>query len=340
MHHWLPLRSKFLHLCLIGVGLLFSLSAFTRAQTDPIPLLIGFYGDSPEGMELAIAEINGEGGFKGADGKLYQLEGRVSKNPADLVDAVAVLAEPDVPYTGSPIAWPMPVFLLSPDAGLGLQNVQATVFRGMTDQRYQNDLLADYLVNEMQVTQVAVIGDTTFIDSLQNTTLSTIQHFRKDTLTQEQLNQIPQAIFYAGEDGATFLEILRAADWRGIVVATQAENLTPPDGIRLISVSSWLPALDDKLSRAFKIAYREAYDEEPDALAVAAYDLTWAVRLLITRVGPNVETLRLSIPQTEVMLATQGQIQPYGGRDLLRTVVIYEILPDSSVQVLARFDNA
>ncbi|MBZ0310468.1 MAG: hypothetical protein K8I82_30685 [Anaerolineae bacterium] len=322
-----------------GIGLLFLLSAFTRFQSDPIPLLIGFYGDSPEGMELAIDEINQEGGFKGADGKLYQLEGRVSNNPTDLVDAVAVLAEPDIQYTGTPVVWPMPVFLLSQEAGLGLQNVQATVFRGITDQRYQYDLLAAYLVNELEVSQIAVIGEASFIDSLQRTASPTIQHFRKDTLTQEQLNQIPQAIFYAGEDGTAFLEMLRSADWHGMVIMTALDGLIPYDGVRLIGVSSWLPALDDKLSRAFKIAYQDTYDEAPDALAVAAYDLTWAVRLLITRVGSDVETLRVSMPQTEVMLATQGQIQAYGGRDLLRTAVIYEVLPDGSIEVLTRFDN-
>lgn len=312
-----------------------------HAQTDPISLIIGFYGDSSHGMELAIAEINKEGGFKGADGKTYRFEGRVSKNPAELVDAVAVLAQPDVDYSGEPVAWQMPVFLLSPEAGLGLHNIQATVFRGMTDQMIQNDVLADVLVNSLDVTQITVIGSDTFLDSLARVVPAPpmIQHFRKETLTQEQFNQVPLAIFYDGMDAAAFLDQIKAADWRGILALKHAENLTPPEGVRLISCTSWLPALDDALSRKFTIAYRVAYDEEPTALDVAAYDLTWAVRLLVTRTGIDARRLVAALPQTAVMLTTQGQIQPYGGRELIRTVTVYEVLPDGDFQVLSRRDN-
>lgn len=317
--------------------LLFSPALF---QNEPIPLVIGFYGDSESsgamGMRLAVTEINREGEFTGADGKTYRFELRITENPAELTDAVAVLALPDMAYTGEFIAWHMPVFLLSPDAGLGLQNIQATVFRGMTDRSYQNDVLANYLVNELDVTTITVIGRDTFIPSLERVrpTPPVIQHLRKDTLSQEQFNAIPQAIFYAG-DSPDFLERLIAADWRGILIYdVLPDNLTPPEGIHLIDRASWLPALDDRLSQDFREAYVEAYEVEPDAVAVAAYDLTWAIRLLITRVGT--QSLVEALPQTTPIFTTQGTMRPadYGGRELIRSVVIYEILPDGNFLIL------
>ncbi len=312
-----------------------------HAQSDTTPLIIGYYGlpDTPavQAMQLAVEEINAEGGFEGADGGKYTFELRVTQNPNDLVEAVSVLASPELRFPGRTVAWQMPVFLLSPTEGLALQNIQATVFRGMTDQQVQNDALAEYLVNELAVTEITVIGSDIFIESLNRTASPPqIQHYRKDALTPEQLRQIPQAIYYAGTDSAPFIQMLIAADWRGILINDQP--IDPIEGIRSVNVASWLPTLTDDLSRAFTSAYSTTYRAEPDAFAVAAYDLTWAVRLLITRIGADAELLRDSLRLTDTILTTQGEMRPseFGGRDMFRSVVVYELQADGIRQVLSR----
>lgn len=332
-----------MHRLYLLIPLIILISSPLHAQDEPTPLIIGFYGaqDSPgaNGMRLAVAEINQAGGFEGPDGITYIFQARTTSTPSALTDAVAILAEPDMIHRGLPTAWQMPVFLLSPDAGLALQNIQATVFRGITDQHYQNDALADYLVNELEVTEITVIGSEAFanIQSRVTPTPPQIQYLRKDTLTADHFNAIPQAIYYAGKSGATFVEALKAADWRGILVYRHPDPIAPIEGVRLINVTSWLPTLKDELSQTFTATYTAAYDETPDAAAVAAYDLTWAMRLLITRVGADPHTLVEAIPHANTIFTTQGEMRPsdYGGRELIRTVTIYEILPDGSITVLS-----
>jgi hypothetical protein len=163
------------------------------------------------------------------------------------------------------------------------------------------------------------------------------------------LDANPQAIFFNGDavSGLTLAEALSGNGWSGYFIPAdlrsliQLENFDPPPGIRIIGVLPWTSLLQDDLSRAFSESFRLSYEQSPDAAAVAAYDLTWAVRLLIGRIGADPLGLVSGLPITEVIRTTQGSLNPaaYGGFELYRNAIVFTQISATEREILARYDN-
>jgi len=334
------------------VILILALLLLVAAQPEPTPqaLKLGFYGDPQSlaalGARLAVGQIESEP-FSAPDGNRYIFTLVASQDPAALRDAVAVLALPEDENAvfSAPPVWEMPVILLDTDAPLALRGAEALVFRGMSNRAALDDMLADYLVRQMGVSRAMVVGaDEKMLDyAARITVLGGVQvQIMPETLLtaadfQELLAFEPQLLLYGGDAASaqTLLQELGEQDWRGFFL--YPETLERVAGVRVVGVDAWNNRATDDLSRAFINSYIAAYDREPDASALAAYDLTWALRLLITRNGAEPLALAAFLPNTPLIRTTQGTLNPalYGGAELYRSALIFE----RGGAVLARYDG-
>ncbi|MFP4324237.1 MAG: CARDB domain-containing protein, partial [Anaerolineales bacterium] len=364
---------------LIAACVLLALTIITgvaalQTPGEPTPLQIGFYGpaDSPaaQGMQVAVNEINEVGPFTGADGGQYVLQAVVSEDFTDLADAIAVLTIPEAAPLEDTTAYNGPVYLLANSGPLAFENLDATLLRGISTRAYQLRMLANFAVLNNQadpLERVALIGEAeeygesfaAFQEALRSSAPDrelAIQSIGVVLPSLDELDTLyeanPQLIVYQGtlQDAGALLEVLAASEWSGTFFyprayeAAQAGALTPtnfPDApIQVAGVTPWANSSQDALSQAFLRRYVADTGDAPTARAVSAYDLTWATRLMVTRVGPQPMTLAVSWPTTNPISTTQGTIDPvsYGGSELFRTAAIYALTPQGGMTILSRYD--
>jgi len=239
--------------------------------------------------------------------------------------------------------------------------VDGAIFRAMTDDNQLFAAMAEFATQFNEAASFVLIGDPstygadlaefeTFIQ--QNDAAATVQIIENGSPTAEEITQIansaPQVITYRGEltGFQDLLNNLANNGWTGVVVydrafeAAQTGIVTFHAGIQIVGVEPWVNSLDDPLSMAFKDSYVDRTGQAPDAVAVSAYDVTWALRLLVERHGADAATLTRLLATTDVIRTTQGVIDPaaYGGTDLFRSAVIYELLPLGGTRMLGRYD--
>ncbi len=344
-----------------------ALASGTGAAQEPIPLLVGFYGPPNHpaalGMQVAIQEINSFGPFTGGDGQLYRFVPLVSNDAADLLEATIVLTVAGVTAPETPLTLTMPVFMVSEEAPLELENIQATIFRAMTPVEQQYLMLANFLTQFNATERLTLVGDEavygpeleTFNQALlqQDTTgAMLIQRINAANPTAEQVQEIlqtnPQVVVFRGEaeNANTLLFNLAAGNWTGVFVfsnafeARQNGILGVVDNIQVVGFDPWVNSITDRLSTAFTASYLRRTGLAPVAESVSGYDTTWAMRLMVERVGADPTALAGALPTTEVISTTQGQINiaAYGNNELFRSVVIYDLLPLGGTEVLARYD--
>ncbi len=357
----------FLVVLLIGSIVLVSSVGASPARQEPIPLLVGFYGPATHpaalGMQVAIQEINGLGPFTGADGQQYRFVSLVSEDAADLLDATLIVAVPGVAAPETPLTLSMPVFLVSEDAPLELSNIQATIFRAMTPVEQQYLMLANFLTQFNATERLTIVGD----ESLYGPELEVfnqallqedptgaliVQRINSGNPTAEQVQEIlqvnPQVVMFRGESESAnaLLFNLAAGNWTGVFVfanafeARQSGILGVVSNIQVVGFDPWVNSISDRLSVGFTTSYLRRTGLAPTAESVSAYDTTWAVKLMIERVGADPATLVGALPTTQVISTTQGQINvaAYGNNELFRSVVVYNLLPLGGTESLARYD--
>ncbi len=358
----------------IVLASLLALSGIASLQesSPATPLTIGFYGptDHPGalGMQVAVQEIAARGPFTGADGGSYTLRAVISDDINDLTDAIALLTIPDAPALEEATTFPGPVYLLSNGGDLALENLDAPIFRGLSADSYLLRMLANFVILQREgLTRVALIGDAdiygesfeSFQEDLREADPDrelTFQNISAALPTLDELDTLyaaePQLIVYRGtpQDAGDLLDVLRESTWSGTFFysrayeAAQAGVLTPtnfPDTpIQVAGVTSWANSSQDELSQVFLANYIAQTGRVPDARSVSAYDLTWATRLMVTRVGPRPGTLAVSLPTANPLTTTQGRIDPaaYGGDELFRTAALYGLTPQGGMQILTRYD--
>ncbi len=334
----------------IVLVLLFCLLPAVAAQTTPPETLqIGFYG-APESraaraMQMALTQIEAEGAFTGADGRAYRFEGVYSDDPAALTEALAVLAMPDAPPAEG-ITWEMPVFLLDSDAPLILPGIEAEVYRGQSSAEHRRAMLVRFMTAAGGVQRAYVIGDDptaqAFAAEFLAQDLVQVRQRPDGILTAEAFDALmtfnPQAIIYRGDvtSAQGLLDTLGGRGWSGYVWYEDALTNIPPR-MSVLRAEAWSPLAEDALSAGFVADYRAFVGSAPDARAVAAYDLTWALRLLVTRAGATPLELRLTVPVTAPINTVQGTFNPaaYGVGEVYRTAHIL----DQTDTVLARYDG-
>lgn len=361
------LISAFLLVFLSSLILVTSVGASPRKQTTPTPLLVGFYGASTSpaalGMQVAIQEINELGPITGSDGQQYSFVPLVTLNPTELASATFVLTVPNDAAPETALTFNMPVFMVSEDAPLTLPNIQAAVFRAMTPQLQQDLALASF-ISVANTERITLIGDETTVGAqietfnqvlLQGDTTGTLLVQRMnaavpdDTQMQEILSVNPQVVVYFGapENVNGVLAALSVGQWQGVFVyedafeARRAGLLGEVPNVQIIGVDSWVNSATDRLSAAFTSSFLLRTGFAPLADSVSAYDTTWAMKLMIERVGVDPQVLVGALPTTDVITTTQGRINvaAYGNNELFRSAIIYNLLPLGGTEVLARYDG-
>lgn len=352
------------------LSLTIGLAAAAPAQQDEgTPLIIGYYGDanSPGGRGLltAINEMQNLDPIAGGDGNLYRLEPRISLDLAELSEAVAILTVASSPVPEEAISLEMPIILLSNDAELSIENIEAPFFRGVSSSDALYDSLADYIAaGGTEAQQIALIGDeerygeafedfAAAIAGLAPNENYVFLPLSSSLPTLEEIDELIERsiemIVYRGEqaDAGAFLEVLAAQGWTGLFFYDAAYEaglrgmLESAEGITIWGITGWSNAAPDRLSQLFRQSYISYTGRLPNDIAVSAYDLTWALRLMIGRVGADPATLAEALPSAAPITTTQGTINPTetGGVDLFRSAMIYEWQELGGMRVLARYDE-
>jgi hypothetical protein len=243
--------------------------------------------------------------------------------------------------------------------------MDATVFRGITPYSEQYLALADFAVLNNSAQRISIMGDPAIYEEefaqlsaafnqADTSDELALQTIATEAPTLEEIDTMlatqPQVIVYRGDaiGAQTVLIALVNANYGGVFVypeayqAAQAGVLQAPDGagVQVVGLTSWANSSVDGLSRAFRLSYVTKAGELPDATAVAAYDLAWAMRLMVQRVGGDPDQIRAALPGADPISTTQGEIDPvaYGGTELLRSVAIYSLHPLGGMEILTRYD--
>ncbi len=359
-------------------------AAAPRAQ-EATTLLIGYLGaphsDAANGAQLAIDQINTLGGFAGPDGTLYQF-------------ALTTLDEAPTPDTLAggitELLAQNPVALLGPDENNLLDDMTLNmlvkaglpVFTGVTsDFLTDNDrddvlfrirapeqvysyALATYLLDDRQLTQIALVQTQVeateayldFLSVMQARDLQPVTQVQMADATEGLLPQAqqlaesaPDAVVMWGtpEDAASLLSVMRKNGWQGIFAYPQAEETARagilPDTLAngTVGVTAWSYSYPDPVSTTFLEDYLLAFSQVPGALSAAAYDATWYLRAVIRNQGVEAEAIRAGLIAGVPLALVSGEFNGsgWGNGDLVRQAMVYVLGPNGGPQVVAVFND-
>ena len=304
---------------LLLIALLLSISILPTIAQQPvfrIGVLDSEQGQITRSAQLAIQQINADGGVVGADGTRFRLE-LVIQSPDNLATAVQNINQASViavlgPETTEQVLNGMGnlrslnVPILTPAIGdtIIVQDTTQRLFRVRAQEVFQGRALANYLVTDIGVQSVTtvqldvestagVIGFSTALSpygvgvnaqSLLNENQTIAQ------LASSVALSAPRVIVAFGPpDMARQLYVqLRSSNWAGLFVYSQAnhenfrESLTPAQLNGIISTTTWAFDYLDDTSNAFLNIYIRAFGEIPSPVAAAIYD---GIQMLATSIG-------------------------------------------------------
>jgi len=352
-------------LMLIGGGV----RVLAQQAPPPQDFTIVFYGDpnAPEalGLQVAVAQMAEVPPVQAPDGLSYQVRAAITDEPERLAEADAIFLMPDAPPPPEALTFDAPLFLFQadPEAPLSVENIQGTYFRALTNRAILWQALADFAVVRNQAQRVVFLGDEakvgaeilalrTAFDLADVTGGLTLVSYPVALPDPAQLDEIlafnPQVVYYAGEGliANQVKDLLAGLGWTGVFVYEGAleaawEGLwTPSEGIQTVGMTPWVYSAADDLGRAFRDVYLTQTGRLPSVRAVSAYDVAWALRLMVQRVGADPATLTASLASTTPINTTQGVINlaAYGGTDLFQSASIYALTPLGGATPLAIYD--
>lgn len=277
--------------------------------------------DSPlgaisRGARLAVQEINSQGGVTGADGTAFRLE--LVVQPTENIDAainnlaqasvIAVLgpAEDSLVLNNLTALQSLGVPVLTPstdDTVLAKDN-SGLLFRLRAQEAMRGLALADYLVNDLGVTDLvtvqldvqstaSIIGFTNALRRLGVTPSRT--YLLDETNSLEQIvenvatRNPPVVVTYGPPATASILySELRNAGWDGRFAYPQAElsefraDLPFERLTGVIGSTTWSYTTPNRASEAFVLSFISTFGEIPGPIEAAAYD---GIQLIAEAIG-------------------------------------------------------
>lgn len=358
-------------LCISALLMLLSV-----AQAQQATFRIGILGssDSPlaKGAQLAIDQINADGGVRGADGTVFRLQaviqgpdvqGSYTRAIANLGTAsvVAIVgpettAEVEANLAGL-LALNRPILTPALGNGLLLDDNTDLLFRSRAKGLSIDRGLAAVMVRELNINDIqnvlldqdpenleGLVGFSTAAQSFGAATLDPIIEAPSESLTQTLIRANPQAIALFGAPALAneVVIALRNARYPGIIAYNNAEHpqfrdlLSPAHLDGILSGNSWSYALNDEPSSLFTLAYLRATGQAPSAIAAAAYDSVVSIATALEAPGE----LGQNISRLPAMQGAQGQLSPANLPlgELIDEVVVVRHLLSGGQQALARFD--
>ncbi|MEO1288359.1 MAG: ABC transporter substrate-binding protein [Chloroflexota bacterium] len=328
-------------------------------------------GALTRGAQLAVQEINANGGVIGADGTPFQLQ-LVIQSPEDIDFAIANLDQASVialigPATSELVlgnrdalnSLGVPILTPATDDTIVAGDTSNSTLRIRAQESLIGRALADYLVNDLNAATVAtvqldvestvgVIGFTRAASQLglvpsEDYLLSDETSLQQITLDIASAQTQFVAAYGPPEEVAMLYSGLRENDWAGRFIYNSANQSTFRDNIQesllegVIGASTWSPTLADETSQRFLYAYVRAFSDVPNALAASAYDGIYLLQEAIGTAG-NLQTNLLSLSEYD---GVQGLLAPatLAGGELSNNVVVTELGEFGAPFAVARFEG-
>lgn len=302
----------------------------TYAQSLPvfrIGVLDSEGGSLTKGASLAIEEINARGGVRGADGTFFRLE--LVVQPADtlsLVNSISNLSQASIiavigperssdalPNLQALQSLGVPVLTPATDDTLLAIDTTDLVLRIRAQEALQGRALANYLINDLSVTNLAtvqmdlestasVVGFSTALSAFgvpvqQAFLLDNDNPVLRIANTVTQSNYEAIAVYGPPSLASELYTSLRAADWGGIFAYNRASSTEFRQAVAsqtlqgILSTTTWNYANQDLVSQVFVQSFIRAFGEVPDELSASAYDGISLLAEAISKPGSLVTNL-------------------------------------------------
>lgn len=321
-------------LAFLIAGLALMLAGGLQAQDGPV-FRIGVLdeprGAITRGASLAVREINDAGGITGAEGTQFRVELVIEHPGPDetLEDAIRRLNQAsliavmgpettDTVLTHLPTLQSLNVPVLTPAIGdtVIASDSSARLFRIRASERLLGAALADYLVNEINVSNVTTVqldrsstgGRVGFSVALGNTSLAPQETTRLlegdvNDFAAEIAASTPQTVVAYGQPEVTaeFYNALLDNGWGGTFAYPRADEEAFKEAVsleRLLGVyatTTWPVTAIDQTSAQFITDYIRTLGEAPGPIDAAAYDGVYLIREAAGQagsLGDNLQTLR------------------------------------------------
>jgi branched-chain amino acid transport system substrate-binding protein len=325
------------------VVLLFAIQL--TAQNMPvfrIGILDNDNGALLKGAQLAIEELNAQGGVRGADGTMFRLETVVQ--PVDSVtitDSIANIGQASVIAVIGPErsadalgnlqalqGLNVPILTAATDDTLLAIDNTDLVIRIRAQEALQGRALANYLSSDLTVNSIATVQldleSTASVVGL-STALSALGKPVQQAFLFDDNNPIPRIIqgivqndyevaaVYGDPQLASELYLgLRDAEWSGIFTYNRVSDpafsaVIPTSQLSgILSTTTWSYASNDEESRNFVNLFIRAYGQVPNEISASAYD---GVKLLADVIGKPGDLLS-NIYSTVNFQGVQGFLNP------------------------------
>lgn len=361
---------------LILTSLIFALGLFGTGYAQQPVFRVGVFAE-PEstlarGAALKVAQINANGGVRGADGTFFTLElvFAPTQNGQTTAEAVQQLAQANViaaitPPTTAEVTTTLPLLsqlgvpLLTPASGdnLIIADANRQLFRVSATDFLIERGLAEYLINEQRFSQIRLVqfdADAT-VKSLgfQTAALAfgvpvpsaalVLNADQIATAAAETFAQSPQAVVTYGDVAlaAQFYSALQAAGYTGAFAHPQVNNAAfqenIPTRLNLYGAGTWTYSAPDPTSDTFLADYARQYAQLPDELAAIGAD---AISLLEIAIGQPGE-LRTNLNSVSEFAGIQGLLEPaqLNPGESSENALVYRLNDYGAPEVVARYNG-
>lgn len=347
-------------------------------------LPVGYIGvdgtETANGARLAIRQINEFGGITAPDGSTYRLElvtldtmPSVETLPGALQTLlgqnVVALLGPDTNALITPdtitamVDTGLPVLTAATGDALTDVDTENFIFRIRAPERVYSNAIANYIVEDLNLVDVAVVqSELEFTEALMNfesslqdlggNILGRVQATNSSQLesqAQELLLMNPEAVVMWGghQDAADLLQALRVGGWNGVFAYRRAEEaaragvLTDALAEGVLGFNAWTYSVPGDPTTIFVRDYVTTYASVPGPLAVAAYDAMWFLRAAMRTGGVQPASIVTTLIGLSPQSLVHGVLHPidYGNGDLARLAVVYRLNEYGGPDVVARFDD-
>lgn len=335
------LSIKFGIIILITISLSISFVLAQGQSVFRIGVLDNERGPISNGVRLAVQEINAAGGVVGADGTLFRLELVIQPtnfganladainnlNQASVIAAIGPASNEEV-LNGLPILQTLGVPILTPATSdtIIASDVSGRMFRIRAPQLLQGRALADYLINDLDLSRISIaqldidstdktIGFSSAASALGIQPQPTLL-FEGDInrMIQQVIEADPEALITYGDPAIAsgLYSGLRTLGWTGLFAYDQVDDanfgatipLQQLNGI--LSTTTWSYTSLDEQSVAFLNNYIRTFGEIPGPIEAASYD---AMQLLAAAIGQP-GTLLNNLAQLDNIQGVQGVLRP------------------------------
>jgi len=357
----------------MGISLLVFACWDKQSDTDSSDLVIGAYlsltgtetsfsSSTRKGLEMAIDQINSQGGVKGRTLKLVikddkgnpEVAKQVVGELADQENVVAIIgqAASQLSLAAAPIAQKKQIPMISPSS----TNPRVTeagdyIFRVCFIDPFQGYVMAQFAHNHLKVGKVAILRDrkseysmglaeyfSKTFSGLGGEIVAEEEFVAGDSDFREQLSHIrsvaPAAIFIPGyyPDVALIARQIRKMGLKAHLLGGDGWDSSKLFEIAREAVngsyfsSHFSSESSEPKVKEFVDLYRERYQERPDSFAAMAYDATHILaRALAASKSTTRSEVRTQIAETKGFQGVTGTISLNSDRNAEKPAVIFKV---------------